>query len=289
MRKAILLFVFSFTIALFLFFATAQAIAQQTEAAGEMEIGIEQFLGYYFQARSLSDILIVRLAMAEHLFLQEITIVDGELQEGTKTILNNVTETVQSWSGITQITFSEDGGTHWRSNFVEFFPDFPYMGIRYNQRNFSQREHILTRNTNDVITAFNALFSPEGQRRYTGIFAFYRYEIIDIQNTEYPINEDMTNDKIIVQMGDDGYMIASRAGSISGGRFNSAARFFIRDNKKRIWADAANGTFSSGSFSLFYEDTDTIIYEHFFFTSSDDPRYPGSRIEFRIIYRRVIP
>ena len=264
------------------------------EPEEEEKITIEYFFGYYFYARSLDNILILRLAKDEHLFLQEMVITDGQLYEGPKTVLDEVIEAIQVQSGATVITFRETGEGGWWSPRVEFRPAFSGLLIRYNQRTKSRQSTIFTRNTEDVISTFYSVFSREGQERFTGVFAFYQYEIVNIHNTPHPITEDMPNDRIIVEMGEDGYLIASRAGGVSVGRFGQwrpYIRFFIHDNGRGIWSDAANGTFSGGSSGLFYEDVDTIVYRHSGFFATDDPADSASfsNITFRIIYRRMVP
>ena len=271
-----------------------EASTPPPEPEEETEITIEHFFGYYFYARSLDNVLILRLARDEHLFLQEMVITDGQLYEGPKTVLDEVIEGTQEWSQVIVITFRETGRGGWSAPRVEFRPEFSNVSIHYNQRIKSNQSTIFTRNTEDVIRTFHSVFSREGQERFMGVFAFYRYEIVNIHNTPHPITEDIANDRIIVEMGEDGYLIASRAGGVSVGRFGqweSTARFFIHDNGRGIWSSAANGTFSGGSFGLYYEDVDTIIYRHSSFFATDDPADSASfsNITFRIIYRRVAP
>jgi len=140
-----------------------------------------------------------------------------------------------------------------------------------------------TRNTEDVVPLFFFLFSRDAQRRYTGTFAFYSYEIIHIYNMDNPINErDIVNEKFIVEMDEEGFLFATRVAT--DGTFRLRDRFFIANKSRIISSSVGNGSFMSFSSRIFYEDEDTIIEERSF--SQHDDLDWSQGFSYRIIFRR---
>jgi len=258
---------------------------------------VQQFFGYYFYAYSPTDILILRLAQDEdeHLFIQEMLINYGELQEGPITVLGNVSEEIESSYGATLITFREAGGGRWSIPRVGFRPEPPAINVHLRGgRRITSSWSFFVQNRQDVVSTFNAVFSREGQKRFAGVFAFYRYEIVNLGNAPHPIPANIANDRITVVMSDNGFLTASREGGVNVGLWGSHGQlsaFFFDGTKPTIWWSVADGHSSGGVFSLVYEDVDTIVYRHNSWVSNDAPAFLDEpiRIEFRLIYRRAMP
>ena len=142
-----------------------------------------------------------------------------------------------------------------------------------------------TRSTDDVVPLFFSLFSRDAQRRYTGTFTFYSFEIIHIHNIDNPISErDIENKKIIVEMDEEGFLSATIVPDEES--FILRDRFFIADKSKIISSSVGDGGFRSSSSTDFYADEDTIIQERSFSQGTDDDSGWWRAYSYRIIFRR---
>jgi len=214
----------------------------------------DEYLGYYFWAENPNEVYIVRLSMDGHLILQNMIIQNNELVEaGRKITLDRIGNRTRG------LEFDENNTGVWRAPRVNIEdwghgwnpPIINFHSNRYINAAYS----FFTGDTDKVVHLFNSIFSRDGQKRYTGVFTFYDYEIIEIQHLENPFTPEKFYEKIIVEMDDNGFLLLTHF-AVHDTFFYP--QFFINNKRKRIFATASEGAVN---WNLYYRDENHIILE----------------------------
>jgi len=256
----------------------------------------ENYLGYYISANDPSDIHIVRLSLHGRLSLQPMAIVNNELiEDGRRIVLNR-----NPFSAPYRIRF--DAAWHTRNNtYVVLYKNWRSgrsASIEYHTQTgqrFRLHHSGAVANAIDILEIYHSVLSFDARKRHTGTFVLHDYEIIDIYNSANPINEDdIMNEKIIVEMNEEGFLVAIRhnAEETSFGRWGF--RFQGNSKRRSLRIGCGLAGFISYRISEFI-DENTILYERFFvsFPSWFSTGYiwlynsdHTSRVHYRIIFKR---
>jgi hypothetical protein len=233
----------------------------------------------------LQDVEIVELSLEDDLIYEKLSYVNGEIVAENKIAL-----TYASQYSPDDVRFQRDYNRRPSVGYNAQYFDPPRVGID-SGRGFVINSNIDTFVTEaaDVPAAIQSVFSAEAQSKYAGNFVFDHYEIINLENTENPLdNAELQQNAINVTLHENGYLYAEAnfAGTSSLETPILQERFYITDKKTHITGGAGDGGFRGWSYSYNYEDENTIAYNWDLSQGSDSDDYDGYAIHYKIVYKK---